>query len=78
MVVSRVMSETPTCFFLNPSFQSAYVPTASYARTWAIEQLRTFATLEAPAFLGAGVTFFPAFLEIAWTIHEQDVSDVGK
>jgi hypothetical protein len=23
MVVSRVISETPTCFFLNPSFQSA-------------------------------------------------------
>ena len=29
IVVRRVMSDTPTCFFLNPSFQSAYNIVAS-------------------------------------------------
>lgn len=30
IVVRRVMSDTPTCFFLNPSFQSAF----HVHRTW--------------------------------------------
>jgi hypothetical protein len=25
IVVNKVISDTPTCFFLNPSFQSAYI-----------------------------------------------------
>lgn len=66
IVVNRVISDTPTCFFLNPSFQSACTG-RSYGGSRERPGLRhTLATLVAPAF--AGVTaFLPAFFEIAWS-----------
>lgn len=62
------MSDTPTCFFLKPSFQSAY-PSRTHLRYMEGHNmtLRTFATLPAPPlagfFLGAAAAFFPAFLD---------------
>jgi hypothetical protein len=61
------MSETPTCFFLNPSFQSAYIG-ASLLQQLCVESvdLCTFATLvlrPAPPAFFAGATFLPAFLD---------------
>jgi hypothetical protein len=63
------MSVTPTCFFLNPSFQSAW-GAHELADTRQVSML-TFATLDLEAllvFLGAGVTFLPAFLEGAYAL----------
>lgn len=65
IVVSRVISETPTCFFLNPSFQSAY---------WKMNASKsgnfvncTLATFPPPLdFFAVEVTFVPAFFDFAW------------
>ena len=68
MVVSNVISDTPTCFFLKPSFQSACAPHSRTAEEPRTCPQHTFATLlfPPPGFLAAGVAFLPAFLEIAW------------
>ena len=64
------MSDTPTCFFLKPSFQSAYIAQSSQHDGVPLGyiQRRTLATLFAPPFLGvaAAPPFLPAFLEGAW------------
>jgi len=65
------MSDTPTCFFLNPSFQSAYNHQDSNVSSRSIHQ-RTldlaFATFCGPPFFfsGAAADFFPAFLDGAY------------
>lgn len=58
IVLNKVISDTPTCFFLNPSFQSAYIQISDGIHA---NDLRTLATLA--CFFAAGVTFFPAFLD---------------
>ena len=72
IVVKSVMSDTPTCFFLKPSFQSA----CKHSRVERAGndthglRVRTLATLPAAAlFLGvAAAPFLPAFLDGAWEV----------
>ena len=71
------MSDTPTCFFLNPSFQSAYNNRhrsrrviVTYVSEQSIPHARppTLATFCGPFFFfsGAEADFFPAFLDGAY------------